>query len=142
MCLSLDIVRSEACIADPTLLRITKIIPTFMSADSFIDSAIFSLNADQNAHGGFAQPGQKPADNNGGLAMGLGRESVTGVLPLYLFKEHWEVARRRSPPIYGQMCTLDVMGYAPSQQFAIPFKVLIKAIEDAAENPVEINVKI
>jgi len=60
--------------------------------------------------------------------MGIGRENITGVLPLYLFKEHWNIARRRSPPIYGLMCTLDVMGFQAAQQFAIPFKVLLKAI--------------
>jgi hypothetical protein len=49
-------------------------------------------------------------------------------MPLYLFKEHWEIAKKRSPPIYGLMCTLDVMGYSPSQSFIIPFMILIRAI--------------
>ena len=71
--------------------------------------------------------------------MGLGRENITAVLPLYLFKEHWEIARRRAPPLYGLMCTLDIMGYASNQQFTIPFKVLIKAIEQANQNPTEMN---
>ena len=44
--------------------------------------------------------------------MGLGRENVSGILPLYLFKEHGYVASRISPPVYGLMCTLDIMGYA------------------------------
>lgn len=138
MCLGLDVERSEACIADPSMLRIKKIIPTFMTAESFIDSTLFSLKNDASAHGGFVQPG-KTSDVVPHLAMGLGRESITGVMPLYLFQEHWEIARRRAPPIYGLLCTLDVMGYAVSQQLTIPFKVLIKAIEQAQEEPTEMN---
>ena len=58
MCLGLEVERSEACIADPTLVKIKKIIPTFFAGDSFIDSAVFSLKVDPNAHGGFQKHGQ------------------------------------------------------------------------------------
>ena len=126
MCLALDVERSEACIADPSMLRIKQVIPTFMTSDAFMDSSIFNLGNDPNAHGGFQ--GQTQKQDAGALAMGLGRENITAVLPLYLFPEHWEIARRRAPPLYGLMCTLDIMGYASNQQFIIPFKVLLKAI--------------
>lgn len=53
MCLGLDVGRSEAAIADPTKLVIKDIIPTFMSADSFLDSAAYKLTRNTNAHGGF-----------------------------------------------------------------------------------------
>ena len=53
MCLALDVGRSEAAIADPTKLVIKDIIPTFMSADSFLDSSAFMIKKDENAHGGF-----------------------------------------------------------------------------------------
>jgi hypothetical protein len=56
MCLGLDIARNEACIADPTRLIIKEIVPTFMTGDSFLDSAVFSLRKDSEAHGGFAGP--------------------------------------------------------------------------------------
>jgi hypothetical protein len=64
------------------------------------------------------------------LALGLGRESVSGVMPLFLFKEHWEVAKCKLQPLFGFMCTLDPMGYAMNQLFTIPFLVLNKAMED------------
>jgi hypothetical protein len=112
MCLGLDIARSEACIADPSRLVIKDIIPTFMTADSFLDSAVFNLRKDSEAHGGFTGAGTKSGEAK--LAMGIGRENITGVMPLYLFKEHWEIARRKAPPIYGFLCTLDIMGYASS----------------------------
>jgi len=53
MCIGMDVARSEACIADPSRLVIKDIIPTFMTADSFLDSAVFSLRKDDQAHGGF-----------------------------------------------------------------------------------------
>jgi len=59
MCLGLDIARSEACIADPSRLVIKDIIPTFMTADSFLDSAVFNLRKDSEAHGGFTGSGSK-----------------------------------------------------------------------------------
>jgi len=108
LCLGLDIGRSEAAIADPSKLVIKDIIPTFMGADSFIDSASFKIDRNSMAHGGF------DSRNAGSLAEGLGRENISGVLPLYLFKEHWEIARKKCPPVFGFMCTLDVMGFASS----------------------------
>lgn len=110
MCLGLDVSRSEACIADPSRLVIKDIIPTFMTGDSFLDSAVFSLRKNELAHGGFGGTSQA----EGQLAQGLGREKITAVMPLYLFKEHWEIARRKTPPIYGFICTLDIMGYQSS----------------------------
>ena len=41
MCIGLDVGRSEAAIADPSRLIIKDIIPTFMSADCFLDSSAF-----------------------------------------------------------------------------------------------------
>ena len=74
--------------------------------------------------------------------MGMGREAITGVMPLYLFKEHWELARRKAPPIYGFLCTLDIMGYASSQYFTVPFLVLLKAIDKAKEDATQRNIRI
>jgi len=124
MCVGLDVSRSEACIADPSRLVVKDIIPTFMTADSFLDSSVFALRRDGEAHGGFNSTGA-------GLAQGLGRESINAVMPLFLFKEHWEIARRKTPPIYGFICTLDIMGYQSSQYFTVPFIVLLKALEKA-----------
>ncbi len=107
-CLCLDIARSEACIQDPSKLRIKRIIPTFMTCDAFMDSSVFSLRKNYGAHGGFDY------NEQGKLAMGVAHESVTGILPLYLFKEHWEIARRKLMPLFGFMCCLEPMGYTTS----------------------------
>jgi len=57
------------------------------------------------------------------------------VLPLYLFQEHWNVAKRKIQPILGLMCTLDIMGYTSEQFFTVPFTVLMKAASKLQENP-------
>ncbi len=127
MCLCLDVGRSPAAIADPTKLVIKDIIPTFMTADSFLDSAVFNLGKDKAAHGGFS------VKNEGKLAMGNARENITGVLPLFLFTEHWELAKRKAAPVYGFLCTLDIMGYASSQFFTIPYMVLLRCLAKTKE---------
>ncbi len=123
MCLCLDIARPEAAVADPSKLVIKEVTPTYMSATAFLDSAGFLLSKNDLAHGGFSLRAE------GKLAEGIGREAVTGVLPLYLFKEHWEVARRCAPRVFGFMCTADVMGFAQSQFYTVPFLVLSKLVD-------------
>ena len=106
---------------------IHKIVPTYMSMDSFLDSSIFNLKKNGDA-------ANFDYNNQGHLALGVGNESVSGVLPLFLFKEHWEVAKKKLGPLFGFMCTLDPMGYASSQYFTLPFLVLQRAMADIVEN--------
>lgn len=127
MCLGLVVERPEAAVADATKLIIKDILPRFMTADTFLDSSIYKMKKNANAHGGFGK------GTNPDLAPGVGNEKISGVMPLYLFREHWEIARKKAPPIYGFMCTLDIMGYAPSQYFNIPYMVLHKAIQKSKE---------
>ena len=87
----------------------------------------------ENAHGGFG--GQV----EGQLAIGIGRENISGVMPLYLFKEHWQLAKLKAPPALGLMCALDVMAYQSDQLYIIPFLVLMKAIEKVKKEPSEVN---
>ena len=108
MCLCLQISRSEATVMDPTKLVIKGISPTFMTLNSFLDSSIFNLKKNQDASGGFDYK------NQGSLALGVANESISGVLPLYLFKEHKNIARLKQAPLYGFMCCLDPMGFTPS----------------------------
>jgi hypothetical protein len=124
MCLALDVRRSEAAIADPSKLVIKKIVPNYVAADSFIEAAQFSINNNEMAHGGFDK------EKDAKLLVGVGRESITGVIPLYLFKEHFDVARKKIPQILGLMCTLDPLGYTPSQFFTVPFLVMHRAFTD------------
>jgi len=95
-----------------------------MSLDSFLDSSIFNLKKDEDAAGGFDY------NNQGKLALGIGREEISGVFPLFLFKEHWEIAKRKIQPLLGFMCTLDPLGYASGQYFTIPYLVLLQALQE------------
>ena len=124
MCLGLSIARSEATISDPTKLVIKDVFPVYMSLDSFLESSIFNLKMNQDASGGF------DLKEEGKLAVGAGRENVSGVLPLYLFGEHWELAKRKAQALYGFMCTLEPLGYASNQFYTIPYLVLNKAIRN------------
>lgn len=52
-CIALDVTRSQAAIADPTKLVIKEIFPNYLSADSFIEAALFAVGNDPEATGGF-----------------------------------------------------------------------------------------
>jgi hypothetical protein len=73
--LGLEVERPESSVADPSLLKIKAIVPTFMTAEGFIDSSIFTLKKDSDAHGGFTQKGgaTKMEIDGAGLAMGAAR---------------------------------------------------------------------
>lgn len=131
----LDIARSTATIADPNQLIVKDVIPTFMCCSAYLDSAAYNLERSATAAGTFNIKSQ------GNLATGVGREQVNGILPLYLFNEHWEISKRTIPSIFGFMCTLDIMGYADDQFYTIPYTVLYKCYEKCFENNNDINQK-
>ena len=106
-----------------------------MSCSAYLESAAYNLERQSNAHGSFDKNVQ------GNLASGIGRENVTGILPLYLFDEHWEIAKRTLPSIFGFMCTLDIMGYSDDQFYIIPFTVLFKLYQICQKNESDINRK-
>ena len=137
MCLGLSIARSHATIADPTKLVIKDVFPVYMSLDAFMESSIFNLRMSEgHAAGGF------DLKDEAKLAVGAGRENISGLLPLYLFREHWELAKRKVQPLFGFMCTLEALGYTSQQFYTIPYLVLAKAIRKNIEEPTESNAQI
>jgi len=56
-------------------------------------------------------------------------------MPLYLFKEHYVIAREKMKRIFGFLCTLDPLGFTESQLFIVPFLVLHKAFIDHMNDP-------
>lgn len=141
--IGLSIARPECAIADPSRVIVKDIIPTYMTVDSFLESAKFKLanmhGQDQKVHGGFK--GKDSEEKDAQVALGVGRENITGLLPLYLFKEHWSIAKRKIPPLFGFMCTLDVFGYNEEQLTILPFTVLATAIQKAEDEPTDNNKK-
>ena len=107
--------------------------PVYMSMDSFLESSIYHLRMNEDAAGGF------DLKEEAKLAVGAGRENISGLLPLYLFKEHWEIAKFKYQPLFGFMCTLEPLGFAPSQYFVVPFLVLSKIMQKSLTEPSESN---
>ena len=77
MCLTLDIARSPAAIADPTQITVKKINHTFLTSSSFMSSIGYALDEDnktgEDVHGGFAGP-----SFGASVIKGLAREDITG----------------------------------------------------------------
>lgn len=61
---------------------------------------------------------------------------------MFLFPEHWHIAKRKLGPLFGFMCTLDVMGFSNEQMSIVPYLVMIKAMQKHQEKPSEVNKKI
>ena len=123
MGIGIAINRSEASINDPSKLIIDHVYPSYMSVDSFLESATFNLSMNKDAAGNF-----DIKDKGGKLAVSAGGQALTGLMPLFLFNEHWELAKRKAQALYGFMCTLEPLGYTSAQFFTIPFLVLAKAL--------------
>ncbi|KAF9383977.1 hypothetical protein BGX21_001419, partial [Mortierella sp. AD011] len=125
LCMTLDVSRSPGAIADPSQLVIKSIFPTFLTSSMFTLALGHSLsqNSPEDVHGGFDR------NIDASIAPGVAQESITAVLPLYINKEHWQVAKHRMKPILGYVVTLDATGYTYSQSITVPFLVLIKALE-------------
>lgn len=136
LCLTFDIARPEVAIQDASRIVIRKIYPTVICATAFLDSVKFSMKLNPNNSGGF-----DPAFH-GDIVKGASNESITGALPLYYCKEHWEVASEYIKPIVGWDVTLDPLGYDYNQLRTVPFLLLIKALEDREENNNEFNSKV
>ena len=135
LCLALDVVRSEAAIADPTKLVIKQIIPNFLTASAFIDAATFAVGNNPEATGGF----DKNADRT--MIVGANRENITGCIPLYFFKEHGRIAKLQQEKVFGFLCTLDPLGYTAAQSYTVPFLVLHRALVDLKNDPESQNKK-
>ena len=56
-----------------------------MGCDAFLESAVWKLNPNQDAHGGF-----DPKAKESSIVQGEARENITTVFPLYICKENWQ----------------------------------------------------
>ncbi|KAG0263340.1 hypothetical protein DFQ27_001799 [Actinomortierella ambigua] len=128
ICLTFDVGRTPAAIADPSQLKIKSIGPTYITGSMYTEALQYSLGATdfpEEVHGGFDRA------NEANVVGGLARESITAVMPLYINANHWKVAKLRMKPILGYVVTLDPTGYAYSQTTTVPFLLLMKSLEAA-----------
>lgn len=124
-CLTFDAHRPKSGIMDPSMVTITTINTTQLTAESFLDSALFVTKAGQLIKG----EGQHGASATT-LVKGLPDEVITGVMPLFINPEHWKVARLRMPPLLAWTVAQDVLAFEPKQLTIIPFLLLAKAALD------------
>ncbi|KAJ3090275.1 hypothetical protein HK102_004257 [Quaeritorhiza haematococci] len=139
MCITLDVRRpSDATIVDPAQITVTRVGPSFMSADAFMDTLKIALRQNRGnslaVSGGFGlntttSTGLPPA-----VVFGLGREAITGIFPVFFTPLHWKSAKHRLPEILGWMCTLNGLGYDRAQKEIVPFKVLSAAVTQFSES--------
>lgn len=129
LCLTFNIGRSQAAIVDPTQIIIKDVYPSFLTAGSFFYSTEFALKKNKLAHGGY----EKNAD--GLIVKGAAQENITGVMPLYLCEENWEVAKLLMKLTIAWAVTLDPSGYVYTQIKTVPFMILAKLAGMLHEKP-------
>lgn len=122
MCLTFNITRNESTTMNPETIKINKIGSSNITYKSFMDSVLYGLNShrsDESVHGGFGTN-----DTLSYVIKGGSREEINAIIPMYINKEHWSMAKEYMKPLFGWMCTLDVLGYQSTQMIAIPFALL------------------
>eukprot|EP01080_Neovahlkampfia_damariscottae_P009664 gene9664-1871_t len=124
VCLSVKIARNESAIMDPSQLKINEIGNTIISTSAFLDSVQFKLDSlnfnhenTETVHGGFS-------GKNGSIVKGIAREDISGIIPLYINKDHWKIQKENIIPVFGWMTTLDIFGFESAQLRTIPFVTL------------------
>lgn len=65
--------------------------------------------------------------------------TVTALVPIFICKEHWEVAKLLMKPCLGFLATGEPLGYTFSQTQNIPFMVLSFAMRRVQELTYEIQ---
>lgn len=124
LCITFDLSRKENAIVAPSNIKINAIYPTIISAKSFINALKYSinLNFDQNA------------ENKEQIIKGISQESINAAFPIFLCKEHWEIAKIYCDRILGWIITLDPTGYHFSQKLTFPFILLEFCILECVKN--------
>lgn len=130
LCMSGFMARSETAIADPTKIKFSNVYPMVnnMSFGTFQDELMVkidrNLKQEDQVHGGFTFKFQ----NKNGVLPAFGDKKINFVYPLYICKEHWEIAQYLIKRDFGWMATLDWAGFDFQQMKTIPFTIMINVI--------------
>ncbi|KAL4480528.1 hypothetical protein ABPG72_022283 [Tetrahymena utriculariae] len=126
LCVTFSVTRSELAIVRPESLKIKAVQPSIISAKSFIDCIKYSLDISLENSGSFNK-------QQGNIVQGMMREVINAAMPLYIHKEHWNMAKLWLEPILGWVVTLDPLGYHHAQKRTIPFMLLNHTIRQLIE---------
>jgi hypothetical protein len=121
-CLTFHASRPRSGIMNPTMIAIKTINTSQLTAEAFLDSALFITRSGQI----IKREGQH-GTSAASLVKGLPDEIITGIMPLYINKDNWKVARSRMPPLLAWTVAQDVLVYEVRQLIILPFSVLAKA---------------
>ena len=130
LCITFNVTCNQYCLVDSNNMIINKIFPSFVSANSFLQSVKYALNIKPNSIGGFGHD-----ENNKGTIFKGDAGEINACLPVFICPEHWEIASLLMKPILGWVLTLDPAGYTLSQKKVVPFILLEKTLEGYLENP-------
>jgi len=86
----------EACIVDPTLLKIDGISTSNFGCAAFLDAATYSAGNSDLKYG-----------TSTNVVVDSSRNPVSGVLPLYLNPTHWKIAKLYLRRMAGHLCCKD-----------------------------------
>lgn len=127
LCLTYDAERNLQDILDSSTVRIKSINVSVLTAEAFVSAAMFMAKSSNGISlAEFGSSGQSKS-----LAKVLPNEVVNGILPLYICKEHWLVAKLKMAPMNAWTDTHDILAISKHHPIRIPFLVLIKALDDS-----------
>jgi hypothetical protein len=133
LCMSGFMSRSEVAIAAPHMIKFSKLYPmtNCLSFGTFQDTLMVQLDNkmkyEDQVTGGFKFQ-FNPNRKNDGVLTALQNQMINFVMPLYICKEHWAVAKLYIERNFGWMATLDWAGGDFLQLKTIPFVMLVKPI--------------
>lgn len=94
--IGVEAVVREACIVDPTLINVTRISTSMFGCASFLEAAECQTRNSAVTYG-----------TTTNTVIDSSREPVSGVLPLFISPEHWEMARLYTRRMAGHLCCKD-----------------------------------
>ena len=135
LCLTYDAERNLEDILDSTTVRIKDINVSMLTAEAFVNAAMFTSKSQHGiklADFGVGKGSESVASKGSkSLAKVLPNEIVNGIIPIYICKEHWLVAKLKMAPLNAWTDTHDILAISKHHPIRIPFLVLIRALDTA-----------
>lgn len=127
MCIGALVERTEDAINNPAKgLKLVKLSNSLISYDSFIE--YLTKNTQDALTNGNQEYGDFDSVNNSYCLVGVSREKINTVIPLYLDEEHMKRIRILEGIWLGHMYTLNSFGYDKNQEIGL-LKILWQMME-------------
>ncbi|OMJ92904.1 hypothetical protein SteCoe_4240 [Stentor coeruleus] len=128
LCATFHVERPQNLVGNPNDIKFKQVNSFFVSHDNFLTSKLFETKAGQIIQGERSYShGLAPTKANI-LIPGLPSESVNGILPLFINKDHWKISNLRINQMLGYITTVDVLGFKNDQLIVLPFLAYTQAL--------------